>query len=126
MKNLLVKFVFNHYRDDIYDCIVQEFIGSIPADVKEPALEFLKDRRVLFEKFLSIQAYNIQRARIYAKKSQEFYDGCLVIIRAFLAAVSKTKTPIDTIVAPKENTVDQTEKALSSISEFRKIGISGN
>lgn len=124
MKNLLVKFVFNHYRDDIYDCIVQEFIGSIPADVKEPALEFLKDRRVLFEKFLSIQAYNIQRARIYAKKSQEFYDGCLVIIRAFLAAVSKTKTQIDTVVVPKVDTQNDTKNAFDSIAEFRKIGTS--
>lgn len=113
----MFKFIYRHYRDKFYDELVQEFLGEIPDSVREPALEFLADRRVLFEKFLSIQAYHIQKARIQSKKSQEFYDGALMIIRAFLAAVNK-KSMERTVIAPQVDTKKQTEDELEKIKGF--------
>ena len=98
--------IYRHYKSKFYEKLVEEFMGEIPDAVSAPAIDWLADRRVLFEKFLSIQAYHIQKARIQSKKSQDFYDGALVIIRAFLAAVSQRTIQRTTIVP----VVDETAK----------------
>jgi len=119
MFNLLYKI----YKEKFYDKLVEEYIGCVPSDVREPALEFLADRKVLFEKFLSIQAYHIQKARILSKKSSEFYDGALMIIRALLAAVSRKVTERTPVSVSKVDENVETEKQLASINEFLKEGI---
>ena len=111
--------IYRHYKSRFYDKLVEEVMGDIPDTVKEPALDFLADRRVLFEKFLSIQAYHIQKARIQSKKSPEFYDGALLIIRAFLSAVNKKVAQRTTIIPA----VDETAKVADekkSVDEFLK------
>jgi hypothetical protein len=116
---MIFKWFYRKYKNRIYDEIVSEFIGQIPDDIKEPALEFLADRRVLFEKFLSIQAYYIQRARIQSKQKPEFYDGALMIVRAFLAAVNK-KVQDRNVVIPVEDKNKETEEQLAGVSSFLK------
>src|ERR1035437_4490971 len=100
----MFKWIYSHYRKQFYDQLVLDFMSEIPDVVSAPAIDWLSDHRVLFEKFLSIQAYHIQRASIQSKKSQDFYDGALVIIRAFLAAVSQRTIQRTTIVPPLDET----------------------
>ena len=95
---MIFKLLYKVYRKRFYDQLVLDFMSEIPDAVSAPAIDWLADRRVLFEKFLSIQAYHIQKARIQSKKSQDFYDGALCIIRAFLAAVSQRTIQRTTVV----------------------------
>ena len=117
MKNKIVKYLISKNKDAIYDFVVEEFIGVVPDSVGSPAIDWLADHKVLFEKFLSIQAYHIQKARIQSKKSQEFYDGALMIIKAFLVAVSKKSASRETIV-PKLDVNKQTEEQIASVKSF--------
>lgn len=118
---MIFKFFYKRYKSRIYDEIVKEFMGEIPDTVKEPVLEFLADRRVLFEKFLSIQAYHIQRARVQAKKSTDFYDGALMIIRAFLSAVNR-KIQDRTVMVPEIDSQAELQDTLKGVGDFLKKG----
>lgn len=119
MKQKILNYIFKHYQGEIYDFIVLQFIGQVPDTVREPVLDFLADKRVLFEKFLSIQAYRIQKERIMSKKSPDFYDGCLVIIKAFLVAVNQ-RVIKRTTVATTIDTEKQTKDELANVGEFLK------
>ena len=116
---MIFDFIYKHYQKQFYDKLVEQFIGEIPDSVREPVLDFLADKRVLFEKFLSIQAYRIQKERIMSKKSPEFYDGCLVIIKAFLVAVNQ-RVVQRTTVAPAIDTEKQTKEELAGVTDFLK------
>lgn len=119
MKRKILKFLFNRFQNEFYDFIVEQFIGQVPDAVSEPAMDWLADKKVLFEKFLSIQAYHIQRARIQNNKSQEFYDGALVIIKAFLVAVNKKVVQRTTVIPTIDPTVE-VKDSLGKVDEFLK------
>jgi len=119
----MFKLIYKIYKERFYDELIQEFIGCVPVHDREPALEFLAERKVLFERFLSIQAYHIQRARIQSKKSTDFYDGALMIIKAFLIAVNKKVQNTPVLSVPKVDTVSQTKDALDGINDFLKAAI---
>jgi hypothetical protein len=120
---MFFNFIYRHYKERFYDKLVEQFIGEVPDTVREPVLDFLADKRVLFEKFLSIQAYHIQKARIQSKKSPEFYDGALVIIKAFLTAVNQ-KVVQRTTVAPVIDETAKVAEAKEGVDAFLK-GFSG-
>ena len=120
---MFFNFIYRIYKDKFYDKLIQEFIGEIPDVVREPVLDFLADRKVLFEKFLSIQAYHIQRARINSKKNTEFYDGALLIIRAFLAAVNKKiqqRTTMNVGVDKQKESQEELQKVSKFLEESKK------
>jgi hypothetical protein len=94
-------------------------MGEIPSAVTEPVLDFLADKKVLFEKFLSIQAYHIQRARIQNNKSQDFYDGSLMIIKAFLVAVNKKVIDRTTVIPTVDPTIE-VKDSMDKVTEFLK------
>ena len=120
---MFFNFIYKRYKSKFYDRLVLEFIGEVPDVVREPVLDFLADKRILFEKFLSIQAYHIQRARIQNNKSQEFYDGALMIIKAFLVAVNK-KVIQRTTVAPAIDETAKVAEEKEGVDAFLK-GFSG-
>ena len=115
---MLFDLIYRRYKDKFYDKLVEQFVGQIPDAVSEPVLDFLVDKKVLFEKFLSIQAYHIQKARLQSKKSPEFYDGALMIIRAFLVAVNKKAVQRDIVLNTAANAADSIKKELDSVKAF--------
>lgn len=116
---MIFKFLYNRYRKQFYDQLVLDFMGEIPSAVTEPVLDFLADKKVLFEKFLSIQAYHIQRARIQNNKSQDFYDGSLMIIKAFLVAVNKKVIDRTTVIPTVDPTIE-VKDSMDKVTEFLK------
>lgn len=117
MKKKILNWIFSKYREEFYDFVVETFIGQVPDIDREPVLDWLADKKVLFERFLSIQAYYIQRARIYSKKSPDFYDGALMIIKAFLVAVNR-KVQSRTPVVPGIDKATETQEELKKVSSF--------
>lgn len=119
----MFKIIYKLYREKFYDELIQEFIGCVPVTDREPVLDFLAEKKVLFERFLSIQAYHIQRSRILSKKSTDFYDGALMIIKAFLVAVNKKVQSSPVFSVPKTDPNIETKNALENISQFLKNAI---
>ena len=102
----MFNFIYKTYRKRFYDKLVLELLQDIPEGIKEPALEWLADRKILLEKFLLLQAYRIQKSWTYSDKSQDFRDGALLVIKAFLTAVNQKVIQRTTIVP----VVDETAK----------------
>ena len=116
---MIFDWLYSHYKLKFYDRLVLEFMSEIPEAVSAPAIDWLADHRVLFEKFLSIQAYHIQKARIQSKKSPDFYDGALVIIKAFLTAVNQ-KVVQRTTILPVVDETKKVEEEKKGVDDFIK------
>lgn len=116
MKRLFLKWIYRKYEAQFADIIVEEFFGNIPRDVAVPALDFLANSRTVLEKFFSIQAYNLTRKAIGSGKNVEFYNGALMIIKAFALGMNRTRTQkVEPITNEKE--IDP----LEGVNEFLKL-----
>jgi hypothetical protein len=119
---MLFKYIYRKYKSRFYDELVLEFMGQVPDAISEPVIDFLADKKVLFEKFLSIQAYHIQRARVQSGKSgksADFYDGALMIIKAFLVAVNKKVIDRTTVIPTVDPTIE-VKDSMDKVTEFLK------
>lgn len=118
---MLGKIAYKLFRNSIHEALVTEFIGCVPTKTREPALEFLADRKGLFESFLEIQAYNMQKRMVMDNKNGAKYEGALLIIRAFLAAVSaKSKTIRENTIPKEKINQDNSKTDLSRVDDFLK------
>ena len=117
MKRFLLKWIYKKYQPEISDLIVLEFFGNIPRDVATPALDFMANNRTVLEKFFSIQAYNLTRKAIGSGKNVEFYNGALMIIKAFVLGMNRTRgVKVDPITEKVEvNPLDGVNDFLSAI-----------
>lgn len=105
MRETFLRWIYKRNPKFFQDCMVEDFYGFIPGDVKEPALDFLVGSRHQMEQFFTIQAYNIQKRAIQDTKHSEFFNGMLAHIRSLLIVVQKqreVKTPVDIPKAPED------------------------
>lgn len=85
----MLRFIYNRFKHRIWDLLVEDFYGYIPADLREPSLEFLALGKEKLEKAWSIQAYQMQRRSIMDNKNADVYKGMLIILRAQLLILEK-------------------------------------
>jgi len=91
MKKKIIAWFYKKYQPELSDIIVEEFFGTIPRDISTPALDFMANNRTVLEKFFSIQAYHLTRKAISSGKNVEFYNGALMIIKAFVLGMNRTR-----------------------------------
>ena len=113
MKRKILTYLYRKNESLFADIIVQEFYGSVPNNLRTPAMDFLNNGRVVLEKFFSIQAYHIARKALGDIKNQSFYDGQLMFIKALVLAVSKSA---DKKVDPIDD--KPIEDPMKGVSEF--------
>ena len=112
MKKIFLAWIYKKYQPEISDLIVEEFFGNIPPDTATPALDFMANNRTVLEKFFSVQAYHLTRKAIGSGKNVEFYNGALMIIKAFVLGMNrirgakvdpiKTEVEIDPLIGVSE------------------------
>jgi len=95
--------------------LVEEFIGEIPASVKEPAIDFLTNGRIALERFFTIQAYKIQKRSIGDVKNAQLYAGILLHIRSLLSVLQKGKIEKEDFIVEEKK-----EEPANFISDFVK------
>ena len=116
---MIFNLIYRIYKKKFYDKIAMELICDIPDGIKEPALEWLADRKVLLEKFFLIQAYRIQKSWMYSDRNQDFRDGALMIIKAILSAVNQ-KVIQRTTVVPAVDETKKVEDEKQGVVDFLK------
>lgn len=111
---MILKFLYNRYKETFWDFIVQDFYQDIPKHIKEPSISFLSNARINLEPFWSIQAYNIQRRSISDVKNAQIYQGFLLCIRTLLVITSKgkvgTREEVKVDQQPKDNPIERIEE----------------
>lgn len=94
--------------------LIEEYFGYVPDDVKEPAINFLAQNRVVLEKFFSIQAYQMMKRARNDEKNTERYMGVLIHIRSLLSAIQKGRIVKEevTVADPEENPLEKVKAFL--------------
>ncbi len=109
MKRKILKLLYYFFEKDFDNLMVERFFGEIPKSLLEPSIEFLSHGKETLEPFLSILAYSLKNKAIFEGKDTKFYDGALLVIKAFLVAIRTGKKQVETTVnieEPKESFVD--------------------
>lgn len=114
---MILRWIYERFKQRIWDLLIEDFYGSIPDDIKEPSIDFLVNGRERLEKFWSLQAYNMQRRSVMDSDHADVYKGILIIIRAQLVLLSKSsRKKYEPVEGKKE------ADPLSIVDDFVKIG----
>ncbi len=113
MKKVL-RIVYNRYKRIFYELFVEEFIGEMPKEVSEPAMNFLMGSREKMEKWIFYQAYWVQRRGVSEginRRKDEIYMGMMVYLKMLLVICSLAK--------PKSKKEEQ--ELSESVKEITKV-----
>ncbi len=118
----MLKIIYKLFKHRFNELMVEDMFGSIPKDLQEPALDFLANGKEKLEKFFLIQTYTIQRRMARDHKHADVYVGMLIIIKAFIAALSNRKTTVQKVY-DNSLPVEDVRKDLDRTAEFIAEGI---
>lgn len=110
----MLRFIYNHFKQQFWDLLIEDFYSFIPVELKEPSIEFLVQGKEKLQKSWQIQAYNIQRRSIMDNNNADVYKGMLIILRAQLLILEKgsRKTYPPVVPGTKE------EDPISGVEDF--------
>lgn len=123
MKQALLKFLYLRYTKVFQDFMVEDLIGQIPKDIREPSIAFLGKGRDVLTRYYLYQAYIIQRRAVADIANAERFHGMLVIIKFFMALAEGsqvreiTETPVEE--EKKEDPIDMLSEFMSGMKERR-------
>ena len=78
------------------DFMVEDFIGQIPKDIREPSIVFLSKGKETLTRYFLYQAYTIQRRAVADIPNAERFQGMLVFMKILLSSL-ETSTPRETV-----------------------------
>lgn len=117
MKERFLRFLFKKYRKQFDAFYIEETVGSVPADVLIPSIDFLRRAGKGFEKLLLYQMYFAHKNWADQPKRQEFYEGVLFNIRFWHKFVSAYKEEPIKRVEPK---IEAETDPFVGVEEFAK------
>lgn len=89
MISKILRFLYRRYPIKYSEIICEEFLSDVPKEVSEPAITLLAEQKETIEKWLSYQAYLIQRRSIGDIKQSNFFLGMLTNIKILLKIFDK-------------------------------------
>lgn len=81
MKRKLIKVLYNLYKRDVLDVVIEDFHGEIPNKVSDPALNIIGENRQKVDKWILYQAYYLQRRIASSKGAMERSFGMLLQLK---------------------------------------------
>jgi hypothetical protein len=99
------------------DFLVEDLIGQIPKDVREPSVAFLAKGRDTLTRYFLYQAYAIQRRAVADIGNAERFHGMLVFMKFLLSLIEGTATPEPMIMSSTE---EKKENPLDKVEEFSR------
>ena len=120
MKSRILRAIYFKYRSYFYDFFVDEFMGDIPKDVKEPAMTFLSQGKERLEKWSLFQARVLQTRLVRDPALINTYSGMLLMLKLLLVHTEAPSRKPSLPAAQKAKT-DHAKQALDVTEEFRKL-----
>jgi len=99
MKRAFLKFLYLRNTRMFQDFLVEDLIGQIPKDVREPSVAFLAKGKDVLTRYFLFQSYAIQRRAIADIANAERFHGMLVFMKFLLSLVegSSVREPMVTV-----------------------------
>ena len=123
-KPLDIEKIYNEHKFEIELLLIKDFVGFIPKDVQEPALNVFKEHGEIFERWTLWQSWNINRKALNDPLKISLYSGMMVYLKV-LNTMARTfkKNAQPQSVAPQESEVVATsflDSALEDLDFFKK------
>ena len=124
MKDSLLRFFFKRYKHDFEDLFVEEMVGAIPKDIREPSVTFLANGKEVLTRFFLFQSYVLQRRAVSDIEGVERYHGMLVMLKYLMLLISESdvRTP-EKATSPEKVKTDVTigvEEFLTGMKSLTK------
>jgi len=116
----IIKLLYRRYPKVFYECVVSDFLGTIPKAVTDNALGVFEERREKLQKWFLYQSFVIQRKAVSDIRKADFYLGMLTNIKMYLTLIEnnefqKPKEEVKKVVEKPDNS-----KEISAVEKFRK------
>lgn len=88
MKRAILRLIYLSFRREFEDLLVEDLIGIIPSDVREPAISFLRSGKKQLTRWLMFNAYHLQRRSVTDKRNAEQFHGMLIFTKFLMSMVN--------------------------------------
>jgi hypothetical protein len=122
-KKLDLEKIYEENKFEFELLLIKDFVGYIPKDIQEPALNIFKEYGEVFERWTLWQSWYVNRKVINDPLKITFYNGMMVYLKV-LNTMARTfkKNAQPQSKAPQEEVVATSflESALEDLDFFRK------
>lgn len=122
MKRTFLRYLYARYPKMFQDFMVEDLIGQIPKDVREPSVAFLAKGRETLTRYFLYQSYSIQRRAVADINNAERFHGMLVFMKFLLALMEggPSGVTIDPIIEePKEDPAAKVAEFAKGMKELK-------
>ncbi len=124
MKKIVLRLLYNRYRDFFYAFFEEEMISSIPANISVPAMSFLANGKEKLEVWVLYWIHTIQQRIVIDKEQIQVQQGMILMLKIFLRHVLAQKPArIQTIEtetkAERPDFVSEVESVIKGYREAR-------
>lgn len=115
--------IFNENKHYFELLLVKDFVGFIPKDIQEPALNIFKEGGEQFERWTLWQSWYINRKAINDPIKITFYNGMMVYLKVLntLARVNKKNyQPTENKVVEESVASSWVDDALADVKGFQE------
>lgn len=91
MKEKYLRFLYRRFRTFFYGFFVEEFLGDVPKDLKEPAMTFLSEGKERLERWALFQAHVLQTRIVRDPELIREYQGMMLMLKLLLVHVEAPK-----------------------------------
>jgi len=128
MINFIIRLLYKRFPVKISEVLCEEFLRDIPKEVSEPAITLLAEERVVIEKWLTYQAFLVQRRAMGDFRRADFYLGILTNIKILLKIFERrSRNGIQTKDSGEPQTIPdykkELEDSLKGVEKFKKGGV---
>lgn len=115
-----IRFLYRRYPKVFYECVSEDFLGSIPKRINENALAVFEERRETLQKWFLYQSFIIQRKAVSDIRRADFYLGMLTNIKMYLTLIESDEVKVPKQVIPKKQPREDISKEIGAVEAFRK------
>ncbi len=123
MKRAFLKFLYLSNPKLFADFMVEDLIGQIPKDVREPSVAFLAKGKDVLTRYFLFQAYILQRRSVADIDNAQRFHGMLVFIKFMMSLLegAQTREPLPSFTEEeKKNPLEAVDKFTVGMRELIK------
>jgi hypothetical protein len=124
MIRAFLKALYLRYPKTFQDFMVEDLIGRIPKDVREPSVAFLAKGKDVLTRYFLFQSYSIQRRAVADIANAERFHGMLVFMKFLLALMegAQVREPMDSILTEevKEDPLEKVKVFAEGMAAIKK------
>lgn len=115
----MIKWLYKRYKRRFEDLMVEDYLQTIPEDVKKGFFQFSSNNKKVLDKATSYMAYNLHRQMVRDVKNSERYQGMFIQLKLFSAIFTVRENAIDNNKTPKNKVFDYKTQIKNFVDGFK-------